>query len=66
MDCDKVIEIYKKTCNKKYVLETSFINQPSQHTQIEFEKLNLKADKICLQAMETMYKFCDMNYVNKK
>ena len=41
MDCNKIIEIYERACNKMFVLETTFLNPPSQITQIEFEKLRI-------------------------
>ena len=55
MDCNKIIEIYERACNKMFVLETTFLNPPSQITQIEFEKLRIEADKNCLESMITMY-----------
>jgi len=69
MDCCKLIQIYNRSCNKKYSLESTFLNPPTQITQIEFEKVLLKADNNCLKSMEMIYKYCDcdcdMNYRNK-
>ena len=64
MNCEKIIEIYNNTCNKKYFI-SSYFGWVTTNKVIAAEQLNLDTDRNCLQSMILLNDYCRSDYYKK-
>jgi hypothetical protein len=65
MDCEKIIEIYNKSCTTQYIVEPNFLGLVHANQAMATEQLKLDADRNCLKSIDMFNKYCVSEIKNK-